>query len=119
MIPFVGILNTGGRQKKIRMYIDLKETEHYFTEVYLGDKKLEAKVEGTICTIYAKRQCNSILSFINCICGYDDQIVFDLTHEFYSNEIIITGREPNKKFLYCFPRPCKPKFFVVTNKEEV
>lgn len=119
MIPFVGILNNSGRKKKIRIFFDMNESEDYFTEVYLDDKKLEAKVEGAQLIIYVQRECNNIMSFINCVCGYDDQIVFELTHNFCQNEIIITGCEPHKKFLLCFPALSPAKFFVVTNKEEV
>lgn len=118
MISYVGILNTGSGQKKIRIYLDLNDKEMYFTEAYIGDKKFEAKIEGDICTVYGKKICNNFCSPLNFICGYDDKIIFHLTFTKYNDETIVTGREDNIGWL-CFPRITTPKFFVITDREEV
>jgi hypothetical protein len=119
MTTFIGIFNHNGKKIKMRMYVDLKETGEYFTDIYMNDKILEAKIDGSKCTIYDKKQCNSLLSVINFICGYDDKITFNLIYKICDDEVIISGFEENKNCCLCIPCISTRKFFVVTNKEEV
>ena len=119
MSSFIGIFNSGGRERKLRMYIDFKENESYITDLYINNIRLDAKIDGSKCTIYEKKQFNSVKSLLNYICGYEDKTTYEMNIEHYNDEIIITGSEENKNCMLCIPRFSRPKFFVVTNKEEV
>lgn len=99
MITFNGIHNDNGVEKKVRIYIDLDAVVPYTTDFYIGNKRLDAKIENNICTI----RNNDYIYVI----------------ERYQNEIIIVFKETNGFLHYIFPCFCRQKFFVVSNKEEV
>lgn len=107
MLVFNGILNNNGIEKKIRLFLknsSLSEgdQEIYETDFFMEDIKSIAFVHPTTIVLSDSKY----------------QIFFKK----YEDEILLMGKETSTfcdLFTCAFPCFHKPKFFVMTNKEEV
>jgi hypothetical protein len=99
MITFNGIINDNGKENTVRIYLDFDSELPYTTDFYLGDTRLDAKIEKNVC--------------------YIKNTEYEYVIKKYQNEIIFAAKEINGFFHCLFPCFCKQKFFVLSNKEEV
>ncbi|AYV84991.1 MAG: putative ORFan [Satyrvirus sp.] len=101
MAVFNGILNNNGSENKILLYFDLYRITPYITDFFMENTRSDAIIDGDKCVI--------------------DDNEYDYEIKNYDDEILIYGRERINLCYWCFP--CfsyfwKPKFFLLTNKEE-
>ncbi|XWV26379.1 putative orfan [Tupanvirus soda lake] len=99
MITFRGIFNDNGREKLIRIYLDLEATGPYTTDFYIDNIRTDARIDKNICKI--------------------QNVEYQYTIKNFQDEIILAAKEIDNLLHLIFPCFYKQKFFVVSNKEEV
>jgi len=113
MTTFTGILNNNGTETKIRMFIELDKHTSYVSDLYMNNVRYDIIVDGNTCSL--------ITSKYSYLLDHDfvDKTNYELFVKKYQDEIIIVGREKGNIFECCLSYIFTPKFFVVSNKEEV
>lgn len=96
---FNGILNNNGFEEKIRILIDSRKCFPYKTDAYIDNVKYS-------CTI----DYNTIMI---------GQTNYDYIIKTVGDEILIVGKEKRNIMHLLLCCIYKPKFFVLTNKQEV
>jgi hypothetical protein len=99
MIGFNGILNDNGMEKYIRIYLDMAETFPYKTEICIDNTWTDAIINKETCLV--------------------QNVEYQYIIKQFQDEIIIAAKETQNIFHFFCPCIYEPKFFVVTNKEEV
>lgn len=103
MTAYNGILNDNGQKKYIRVYLDLDVDNSYTTDAFIDDVRTDAEIDNNIYTIQqTKYKCET---------------------KNVTDETFIIGKEMISGccfFIYYY-LTClyKPKFFVLTDKQEV
>lgn len=116
MSMYRGILNDNGLETNIRIFFDLKKND-YTSDFFANNIRSDINIRGDICTIIRRKRFTGF----PLVSLFDDN-EFEYTNyklyiSKYENEIIITGKEIANQY-WCIPCMPRPKFFVVTNKEE-
>lgn len=96
---FNGILNDNGTEMKVILHLKKITTLPYIAECYLDNDHIYAYMGRGICII--------------------QNTTYDYRVKKSDNEILIIGKEHSNFFHSIFSCFYKPKFFVLTNKEEV
>jgi hypothetical protein len=99
MISFNGILNDNGTETYIRIYLDTELLFPYTTDFFIDNTRISAIINKETCII--------------------QNVEYKYVIKYFQNEIIIAAKEIQNIFHLICPCVYEPKFFVVTNKEEV
>lgn len=99
MRVFNGILNDNGLESKIILYLDPCKITPYVTDYYINNNRYEAKIDDNEYTLI--------------------DTVYEYKIKKYHDEILIMGKEKLNFWYICFPCLYRPKFFLLTDKEEV
>lgn len=101
MPAFSGILNDNGLENKIMLFFDFGKNTPYTTDFFIDNNRSDATIEYDTCTI--------------------DDVKYDYKIKKYDDdgEILILGREKTNVFYCLCPWFLRPRFFLLTNKQEL
>lgn len=99
MICFSGILNENGKEKPIKIYLDLDANEQYVTNLYIDNIKTEAHVTNNVCLINGSKY-------------------YFIVRDFH-NEIIVAAQESIGIIHLLCSCVCSRNYFVVSNKDDI